>query len=363
MLVDADAHVVEAEFFFQAASRWPDKLRFRDDGTAGFIIEDRCYPQVTGPGAGCPPEHSLNPEAAPNATAAKGMLVDADTEGIDQMVLYPSGALGAASIRDTAFAREFCDAYNDWVASFCAQGDGRLFGVAVAGIEDVPGAIAAMQRGRELGLVGVVLPPALAERNLDHPDLDPFYAACSEASMPVCVHGAPGMHMPKIGVDRFTNYIQVHMVSFPFDMMTALTAVVSGGVLDRHPDLRFAFLEAGCSWLPYFAERMDEHFEKRGDWIPGGWTRPAGEYIMDGRVLVTCEAEERLVPAVLDTFGDRCVMWASDYPHWDGEFPNAGAEFRNRDDLGDAARTRVGSANAIDFYGLDNVDRTGSSPD
>jgi len=46
--------------------------------------------------------------------------------------------------------------------------------------------------------------------------------------MPLGIHGAPGIHLPKIGVDRFTNYIQVHCVSFPFDQMTAMTALVSG---------------------------------------------------------------------------------------------------------------------------------------
>ena len=79
-------------------------------------------------------------------------------------------------------------------------------------------------------------------------------------------HGAPGVHLPKIGVDRFTNYIQVHCVSFPFDQMTAMTSLVSGGVFDRHPKLRVAFLEAGVSWVPYFMDRMHEHWEKRGDW-------------------------------------------------------------------------------------------------
>ena len=112
-----------------------------------------------------------------------------------------------------------------------------------------------------------MIPPALKTRNLDHPDLDPFYAAAVELDMPLGVHGAPGIHLPKIGVDRFTNYIQVHCISFPFDQMTAMTALVSGGVFDRHPKLRVAFLEAGVGWVPYFIDRMHEHFEKRGDWI------------------------------------------------------------------------------------------------
>jgi hypothetical protein len=32
------------------------------------------------------------------------------------------------------------------------------------------------------------------------------------------------------------------------------TALVSGGVFDRHPGLRVAFLEAGVGWVPFFID-------------------------------------------------------------------------------------------------------------
>src|SRR2546430_6827153 len=109
----------------------------------------------------------------------------------------------------------------------------------------------------------------------------------TELDMPLGVHGAPGIHLPKIGVDRFTNYIQVHCLSFPFDQMTAMTALVSGGVFDRHPKLRVAFLESGVGWVPYFIDRMHEHYEKRGDWIPNGWKHDPREYVAAGNVWVS----------------------------------------------------------------------------
>src|SRR4030095_13230089 len=97
-----------------------------------------------------------------------------------------------------------------------------------------------------------------------------------ELNMPLGIHGAPGIHLPKIGVDRFTNYIQVHCISFPFDQMAAMTALVSGGVFDRHPRLRVAFLEAGVGWAPYLIDRLHEHPEERGTWIPYSWQRDPG---------------------------------------------------------------------------------------
>jgi hypothetical protein len=30
--------------------------------------------------------------------------------------------------------------------------------------------------------------------------------------------------------------------------------------------------------VPFFIDRLHEHFEKRGDWIEGGWQRDPEEY-------------------------------------------------------------------------------------
>ena len=202
-----------------------------------------------------------------------------------------------------ASAAEFSALYNGFIADWCKRSGGRLFGVAVVPIEDVQTSIRMLAEAKQQGLVCTLVPPALRERNLDHPDLEPFWAAAADLDMPLGVHGAPGIHLPKIGVDRFTNYIQVHCVSFPFDQMTAMTSLVSGGVFDRHPRLRVAFLEAGVTWVPYFIDRLHEHWEKRGSWIPNGWQRDPREYIARGQIYVSCEPDETVLPAVLDALG------------------------------------------------------------
>jgi predicted TIM-barrel fold metal-dependent hydrolase len=197
-----------------------------------------------------------------------------------------------------------------------------------------------------------MIPPALRARNLDHPDLDRFYAAAASDDVPLAVHGAPGVHLPKIGGDRFRNYVQVHCVSFPFDQMTAMTALVSGGVFDRHPRLRVAFLESGVTWVPYFLDRLHEHFEKRGDWIPDGWRRDPRELVAAGQIYVSCEADETLLPAVVAALGADFILYASDYPHWDSEFPASATALRTRRDLDDDARAKILGGNARRFFAL-----------
>ena len=355
-IIDADAHVVEgASFARQALARWPERVKYQTgpDGKGGFTIEGRRYPEPEGPGAGC----SAGARPQRRATGIdphtiEGMLRDADREKIDRMVLYPSMGLAVPTFHDLRFAAEFAALYNDFIADWCKRSGGRLYGVAAVPIEDVQASIRMMAEAKKQGLVATLVPPALRERNLDHPDLDPFYAAAADLDMPLGVHGAPGIHLPKIGVDRFTNYIQVHCVSFPFDQMTAMTALVSGGVFDRHPRLRVAFLEAGVTWVPYFMDRLHEHWEKRGSWIPNGWQRDPREYIERGQIYVSCEPDETVLPAVIDALGPDFVMYASDYPHWDGEFPESTRALRSRTDISESARRKILAENARRFYGL-----------
>jgi predicted TIM-barrel fold metal-dependent hydrolase len=131
-----------------------------------------------------------------------------------------------------------------------------------------------------------------------------------------------------------------------------MTALVSGGVFDRHPKLRVAFLEAGVGWVPYFIDRMHEHYEKRGDWIPNGWRREPVEYLRAGNVWVSCEPEEPILPGVIDVLGDDFIMYASDYPHWDGAWPESTKHLRTRPDLPESSREKIAGGNALRFYGI-----------
>jgi predicted TIM-barrel fold metal-dependent hydrolase len=354
-IVDADAHVIEGALFArQALERWPDRFAFKvaDDGTPSLMIEGRRYPEFQGPGAGCPPQHGVSRAPGIDPGSVAGMLADADRDHIDEMVLYPSMGLAVPSLEDPAFAAEFATLYNEYISDWCKQSGGRLHGVAVLPCEDVEASVEMLAGIREAGLVAALLPPALKTRNLDHPDLDPLYATAAGLDLPLGIHGAPGVHLPKIGVDRFENYIQVHCVSFPFDQMAAMTALVSGGVLERHPGLRVALLEAGVTWVPYFMDRLHEHWEKRGDWIENGWKRDPREYLERGQIYVSCEPDESVLPAVVDALGADFIMYASDYPHWDGEFPESTKPLRERSDLDETSRAKVLGENARRFYRL-----------
>jgi predicted TIM-barrel fold metal-dependent hydrolase len=353
-VVDADAHIVEGrELLAELMQRFPDKIRFSvpgEEGTA-LYIEGRPYPQSSGPGAGCRAEEGMCLERGANPFTAQGVLQDADREGIDTMVFFPSAALGLPAYVDQTFAAAMARAYNQWLAGYCRQGAGRFYGVGLVPIEDVTTAIAIMREAKTLGLVATMVPAVLRTRNLDHPDLEPFYAAAADLDMPLGIHGAPGIHLPKLGSERFDNYLQVHCISFPFDMMVAATALVLGGVLERHPTLRVALLESGVGWVPYFFERMHEHLEKRGRLCPQCRHEPE-EYIARGQLYVSCEPGERALPLAVQTLGSAFILYASDYPHWDSEFPHSTQPLRERTDLSAEVKARIMGENARVLYGL-----------
>jgi predicted TIM-barrel fold metal-dependent hydrolase len=158
------------------------------------------------------------------------------------------------------------------------------------------------------------------------------------------------MHLPLPAADRFSNYAQVHLLSFPVDQMVAFTALALGGVFDRHPTLRVAFLEAGVGWLPYLVDRAHEHKEKRGDLLPDLRSEPR-ELIERGQVYVSFECEDPFLGTYVETFGPTSVLFASDYPHWDADWPGCVAAAQKlAEPLGDAAVAAVMGENARRFY-------------
>jgi uncharacterized protein len=356
-VIDADAHVLirgeeSVGLISRAMERWPDKITLRTDGVLGIVIEGRPYPQVGGPGTGPHPDHGFMNRADSDPYHVAGVLTDADRDGIDQMVLYPGFGNFALSVVDRDLATGIARMYNEWVAEYCAAAPGRLHGVAVIPI-DFPGDAAEIVRdAKALGLVAGVVPPAPRTENLDAAEFDPVYEAAEDAGLPLAAHGAPGMYLPKLGSDRFDIHLQVHAVSFPFDQMVAMTALVTGGVFERHPGLRMALLEAGVGWVPYFIERLHGHYERRGDWIPRGWKRPPEEYISGGNLFVTCDPDEKMLPAVISALGPDFIMFASDYPHWDSDWPESTKPLRTRQDISDTDREKLLNGNAQRFYSL-----------
>ncbi len=276
-VVDADAHVYEnASAWRELNERRPGWLGFVESGgTTVLSVDGKAYPVQAGHGRGAPIETATNPAAIEGAGDVAVRLRDMDSEGIDIQVLYGSFTIGLTSYDDAGLAAEVAEAYNDWMLDdLCAHNATRLKTVAIVPLQDVELSIAELQRAVRKGAVAVTIPPVVGERNLDDPVFLPFFEAAADADVALGVHSAPGMNLPLPAADRFSNYAQVHALSFPVDQMVAFAALAMGGVLDRFPTLRVAFLESGIGWVPYFVYRVYEHFEKKPDLLAAMKTDP-----------------------------------------------------------------------------------------
>lgn len=353
-MIDADAHVNEdvlAWSDLQAARPgWIGATRSAGRWVAE--IEGRAYPLQEGPGCGVDIRASTNPHAAAGAGDTTARLADMDAEGIDVQVLFGGLIIGVTGYDDAGLAADVCTAYDDWLLdAVCAAAPGRLKGVAVVPLQDVARAVTEAERAKGKGAVAVTIPPVLGTRNLDDPSLQPFFEACAALDLAVAVHSAPGMHLPLPGAGRFDNYAMVHALSFPVDQMVALTALTLGGVLDRFPALRVAFLESGVGWVPYFVHRLHEHHEKLPHLLGEGASDPRS-IIERGQCYFSFEAEEALLGTYVEHLGDTSLVYASDYPHWDSDFPGTVAEVRRQAaaqglDAGSVARVLGGNAAAL----------------
>src|SRR5438445_209530 len=163
----------------------------------------------------------------------------------------------------------------------------------------------------------------------------------------------PGSHLGGGGVELFPQFIQAHTCSHAFGQMRQLTSVIFEGIPERFPDLRIAFLEAGCGWAPYWMERMDDEYAKRAPEAPALKKKPS-EYVRSGKIYFSCEADEWLLGPAVKLVGENQIVYASDFPHWDNSYPQSIDEIRDRGDLSDAQKRKILGDNARRLYGLKN---------
>lgn len=286
-----------------------------------------------------------------SAGDAKTWLETMDQGGLEAAVLFPTGGLGIGWVREPDFAVALCRAYNDFFHQEFMPQSPRLKGVALLPLQDVSEAVAELRRARQMGFVGAMLPAVGLRKPLGHSDFWPIYAEAERVQCMVAVHATVrGPHF--FGGDLFERFIEVHTLSHPFAQMIQMTSIVFQGVLEAFPRLKVAFMEAGCTWVPYWLGRMDEEWEKRGDLEAPVCKRKPSEYLTSDRVFYPAEASEWLLGPTIQSLGSAGIFYASDWPHWDHEFPENIHQMRERKDLTDEVKHEILGGSARRLYGL-----------
>src|SRR5581483_773386 len=145
--------------------------------------------------------------------------------------------------------------------------------------------------------------------------------------------------------------LEMHAMTHPVGQMLAVMAFTVGGILHRFPKLRVAFLEANTGWLPFWLERLDEHWELTPEQAPAIDRKPS-DYFLSGRCFIGCDPDEKCLPAVVDACGEDVVVYASDYCHWDCKFPETVKIIAERGDLSASAKRHIFDDNPRRLYGI-----------
>jgi predicted TIM-barrel fold metal-dependent hydrolase len=354
LIVDSDSHVIEPDELWQR--HLPQRFRARApkrvldaDGYERLVLEGKLHRR----GAHKAGEGPRRKHSRPGASEPRARLEDMDAEGIDVAVLFPTISLiGLPTVEDPDFATALCRSYNDWLAEMRSLAPARLWAAALVPLhQDVTAAVRELERAVEkLGARAVVVRPnPVLGRDLGDASFAPFWETAARLGVPVCLHEGASALVSAAGGDRFSNYMMRHLLSHPLEQMVACTTLILEGVLERHPDLRVAFMEAGAGWVPYLLARMDEHFRTMGHLVADRVKHKPSTYF-NRQCFVACDADEETLPGTVSCLGDDRILFASDYPHFNGTFPGAVAPIKDRSDLGVESRAKILGTNALRLF-------------
>jgi len=153
--------------------------------------------------------------------------------------------------------------------------------------------------------------------------------------------------------DLWDNIFLGRLASHPWGAMRFVAAFVGGGVLDRYPNLRFGTLECGFGWLPFWGRRMDEQYAYVGS-TQQLKVKPS-KYLSSGRFFCSIERQEGedMYHHVTGFLGDDVLMYASDYPHSECQFPESIDNILAWQSLSSEQRKKLLWDNANRFYRQD----------
>lgn len=234
-----------------------------------------------------------------------------DELGVDLQIMYPTLFLMQVSGKPDV-QTALCKSYNRWMADKCAESNGRLRWVAPLPLLNMEATLEELNFVKEHGACGVLKKGRECDNRLaSDPYFFPLYEAASGLDIPICVHLGTGD--PELR-DATTDGI-AGMLSLTLPVLDAFHALIIRGVPQKFPKLRFGFIEATASWLPYiFTELRRGHQRKPNSWLKG--FDLSQDLLRANNFYVTCDTFDDL-EQVINLAGDDNFMIGSDYGHAD----------------------------------------------
>jgi uncharacterized protein len=283
--------------------------------------------------------------------AAANRIADMDDEGTDVQFLIPTSWVSICGLEDAALEQGMIRAYHRHMADFCGQYPTRLKGLIRASGRVVDEAVAEIRKWGNSSWAVAVQPSLGLNMPVDHPDLEPIWRAAADYALPI-VHHSSTWNPPYYPgyLDVWDNIFLGRMASHPWGAMRFVASFIGGGIYDRYPELRMAVLECGFGWLPFWGRRMDEQHDYVGS--TAKLAHKPSEYMSSGRFFCSIERQEGedMFKAVTSFLGDDVLMYASDYPHSECQFPDSVDNILGWQRLSNVTRQKLLWGNAMRFF-------------
>jgi len=333
-VVSVDDHVIEH------ARVWLDRLPARDADAAPRVVEgeggrqmwkyeDRLLPTIglNAVAGKDPRDFGVEPvrfdEMLPGCYDPVARVKDMDVDGVHAQMCFPSfpGFAGSTFLaaQDRALAGACVRAWNDFILDeWCAAAPGRFIPMVILPFWDVDASVAEIQRVAAKGAKAISFtesPHGIGLPSYHSGHWDPMLAAAQDAELPLCLHFGSG------GVPAFAPDapFAVAIALFATNAQFATVDLLLSPVFHAFPRLRVALSEGGIGWMPYVLERIDYVWE-RHRWYTGINTEVRPSDLFAGHIF-GCFIEDAAGLALRDLIGVRSIMFESDYPHSDSNFP------------------------------------------
>jgi uncharacterized protein len=366
-------HRVADEF----QNRVPRLLRLPDGGDAWLVegLPLREVPMDLYAGKGRDVWHPYG--QAYDSTAgtgdAKQRLGEQDRDGVDAEVLFPgvSGPTLWRSVEDDDAYRAIVRGYNEFLATeYCAESPTRLIGVGVIPETGLTDATKELAYCKSVGLRAISLSKFPSGKNYPTAEDDSFWAAALDSGMAVTIHQELNRSGEAVGnllqyqssdveaMRRIRGQVRFAEQVAKFGRTGGINAVqfALSGVFDRFPDLRIFFAETQIGWLPIFYEMADLRFDRHRGWAEDllGWQpvkRLPSEYFREH--CYWGFQQDRSGVLMRDVIGVDRLVWATDFPHQESEWPESSEVLaRNFEGVPEADVTRMTCSNITDFLRL-----------
>ncbi|WP_458094614.1 amidohydrolase family protein [Roseomonas sp. WA12] len=245
---------------------------------------------------------------------------------------------------DAGAADTVSEIQNEAIGALCRQYPNRFLGLATAAMQDPARAAATLERAITAhGLRGLHLGSNIGGSNLDDPALDAVWAVAERHRLLVLVHPHK-----VVAAERMRSYYLTNLIGNPLETTIAATSLVFGGVIERHPNIRFLLSHAG-GFVPFQAGRFRHGWRVRPE--PKARLKGDPTESLDRLLYDSITHAPGALRFLLEEVGAERILFGTDYPFDMGTTTGVEDVEAAIPDL--AARDAILSGNARRLLGLE----------